>query len=301
MTETRYANNQFEMFLQGGVEAWGGDITYRIGYPVTEANGRKYYGHFPFSELEFPLDAGFGVVKAGAIFGNALVANLQLKTDIYDPDDEMIDRDWISSRNPWRLYIYSESEVTEFQAVVLDGDLSYKVFDWSIMWLAVGGGYMYQSFEYETALIRQWSPSGIPGYDYIGDGSTSLIYEVDIYMPYILLNTKFFVVDRFNVNARLAIAPWMKVEDKDQHLLRDKVNVGDLEGSGVVLAVDAEYEITPQIFVNGGISGTYIDVDGDMDASFGGVYDHTVKEELESNQTALYLMIGFKFGVPAAR
>jgi outer membrane protease len=287
------------MWLQGGVEAWGGDITYRIGYPVTEASGRKYYGYFPFSELEFPLDAGFGVVKAGAILRDRFVANAQVKTNFSDPDDEMIDRDWISSYSPWRLDIYSTSEVTDFQALVLDADFSYKVLNWNIVWLAVGAGYMYQNFEYETALIRQWSPSGLPGYDYVGDGSTSLIYEVDVYMPYILLNTKFFVVDRFNINARLGIAPWIKVEDKDQHLLRDKVNVGDLEGSGFSLAVDAEYEITSQFFVNGGLSHTYIDVDGDMDASFGGVYDHTVKEELNSNQTSLYVMIGFRFGVPA--
>jgi len=45
------------------------------------------------------------------------------------------------------------------------------------------------------------------------------------------------------------------------------------------------------VFISGGITH----------ASFGGVYDHTVKEELNSSQTSLYVTIGFRFGVPAEK
>lgn len=297
--EARYAKNNFELWMQGGVEAWAGDITYRIGYPVIDSSGQRYYGYFPFSELEFPLDAAFGVVKAGAVFGNSVAVNVQLKKNISEPDDEMIDRDWITESRPSRLDIYSESEVTDFSALVLDGDVSYRFLDWDIMQFAAGAGFMYQNFEYETSLIRQWSPSGMSGYDYGGDGSTSLIYEVDATIPYLLVTGTFNVVDRLNINARLALAPWVTVEDEDQHLLRDKVNVGDLEGSAVIFSVDANYDITSQLFVTSGLAHTSIDVDGDMEASFSGVYDHTVEEELTSRQTSVFVTVGFRFGVPA--
>lgn len=288
-----------EFWIHGGVEAWAGEITYRIGYPVTEASGQRYYGYFPFSELEFPLDAAFGVVKAGAVLGNRVVINAQIKTNVSDPDDDMIDRDWTSSSYPWRLDIYSKSEVTGFDALVLDGDVSYKVFDSSILWLAVGAGYMYEDFEYETALKRQWSPSGLPGNDYFGDGRTTLIYEVESNMPYLLVRAKFNIIEKLKINARLGFAPWVEVEDRDQHLLRDKVSVGEMDGSAVMVSVDTQYDFTPQLFVTGGLSHTYIDVDGDMEASFNGVYDHTVEEELTSRQTSVFLTVGFRFGVPA--
>ena len=130
-----YTKNSTEFRMQAGVEAWGGDITYRIGYPVVDASGYKYYGYFPFSELEFPLDAGFGVVKATAVFGNRLVLNAQVKANMSDPDDNMIDRDWITDSRPHRLDIYSESEVTDFEALVLDGDVRIRALDWDTIWL----------------------------------------------------------------------------------------------------------------------------------------------------------------------
>ncbi|HER62952.1 MAG TPA: hypothetical protein ENO11_03140, partial [Desulfobacteraceae bacterium] len=105
MVDGRHGGTQF--WMHGGVESWTGDITYRIGFPVIEASGEQYAGYFPFSELEFPLDAIFGTIKAGAVLGDKLVVNAQVKKNITEPDDEMVDRDWTSSSYPWRLDIYS--------------------------------------------------------------------------------------------------------------------------------------------------------------------------------------------------
>jgi len=298
--QTEAAGGGFEFSMDAGVEAWGGDVTYQIGYPASDARG-TYNGYFPFSELSFPLDAVFGVVDVEAVIINKYVLGLKVKKNVSDPNDNMEDRDWITVSDPYQLDIYSESKITDFSAFVLDVDVSYRFLNNDKVVLAAGVGYMHQDFEYTTALIRQWSPSGYRGYDFVGDGGTSLIYEVDFNMPYLMVDGRFNIIPALRVNGRFAFAPWMKVEDKDQHLLRSKVNTGDLDGSAIMLSAEAEYDFTPQLFVTAGLDYTYITADGDMDAAFYGVYDHTVSEEIESNQASLYATIGFRFGVSESR
>lgn len=285
--------------MAAGVEAWSGDITYQIGYPVSDAYGYIYNGYFPFSELSFPLDVAFGTVEADLTIIDKYVIGLKLKKNISDPDDYMEDRDWITSSDPSRLDIYSDSTVTDFSAFVIDVDLNYRIVVNDRVSFGAGIGYMHQDFEYETALIRQWSPSGLMGFDYVGDGTTSLIYEVEIDMPYLEVSGHFNILPSLFINGRFAYAPWVSVDDKDQHLLRNKVNTGDLSGSAVMFSGDVEYDFTPQFFVTGGFDYTYIKADGDMDATFYGIYDHTVAEELESDQFVLYATVGFRFGAPA--
>lgn len=298
--ETSSGTGRFEFSMDAGVEAWGGDVTYQIGYPVSDWSG-TYYGYFPFSELTFPLDAVFGVVKAEAIFVDKYVVGLKVKNNISDPDDNMEDRDWITPSNPARLDIYSNSEVTDFSATVIDVDASYRFMRRGTFSLAAGIGYMYQDFEYETALIRQWSPSGLWGYDYVGNGSLSIIYEVESDIPYISFTGNFKPSPSVQINGRIAVAPWINVKDKDQHLLRDKVNTGDLDGSAVMVSLEGEYDITQSFYVTAGLDYTHIEADGDMNAYFYGLYDHTLAEEFESNQTSVFTTIGFRFGVPAQR
>jgi len=286
-----------QVWLHAGVESWSGDNTYQIGYPVTDALGNVYEGYFPFSELKFPLDAVFGVIKLNAVIKDKFVFDVVFKKNISDTDDYMEDRDWITDSDPGRLDIYSDSEVTRFDGLVLDVDLGYKVFSGEKGWLAAGAGYMYQDFEYETSLIRQWSPSGLEGFDYVGDGGISLAYEVNYKIPYLLLSGQLELTPKFMVNGRFAYAPWVEsVEDRDQHLLRYKENRGKLDGTALMASVDAMYNFTSQWFMTAGVSHTSIDVDGEQGATFFGYYDHMVTEEIESKQTAVFLTAGYRFG-----
>lgn len=286
----------FGISLDAGVESWSGDITYQIGFPVTDAWGYTYNGYFPFSELTFPLDVTFGVVKAELTLIDKYQIGLKVKKNVTDPDDYMEDRDWITPADASRLDIYSDSGVTDFTATVIDVDAGYRIVNSESISLAAGLGYMYQDFEYETAVIRQWSPSGLQGFDYVGDGRNSIIYEVDCKMPYLFVSGSLSIIPSLRINGRLAFAPWVDIDDRDQHLLRSKVNTGDLEGTAVMVSVDAEYDVTPQFFLAAGLDYTDIEADGDMDAYFFGIYDHTVAEEFESNQTSLFAKVGFRFG-----
>lgn len=288
-----------EFQVHAGIEAWSGENTYKIGFPVTDVFGNHYDGYFPFSELKFPLDVYFGVVKVNAVVRDRFVFDALVKKNISDPDDYMEDRDWITESDPGRLDIYSNSEVTGFDGFVFDVDLGYKVFAGNKGWLAAGAGYMYQDFKYDTALVSQWSPSGLSGFDYAGDGTLSIAYDVNYRIPYFLLSGQMMLSPCFKFNARFAYSPWVSAENTDQHVLRSKVNRGDLDGDAIILAIDGLYDFSQHWFMTAGLSHTSIEADGDMSASFSGYYDHTVTEELESDQTALYLTIGYRFGPSA--
>jgi hypothetical protein len=289
-----------EFWLHAGVEVWNGDNTYKIGFPVSDFLGNYYEGYFPFSELKFPLDVVYGVLKFDAVIRDRFIINAQVKKDLSEPNDYLEDRDWLTETNPHQLDVYSESDVTEFEGYVLDADLAYKFLCRDKGWLAAGAGYMYQNFEYDTSLVRQWSPSGMPGFEYTGiDESTSIYYEVDYKIPYLLLSGEVMLNPQFKLNGRFAYAPWVTSDNRDQHRLRYKENrSGDLEGDGYMLSANAQYDFLPHWFITGGLSYTSLDLDGDMDATFFGVYDHTVHEELESEQTSFFLTLGYRLGPP---
>lgn len=286
-----------EVWLHGGIESWAGDITYQIGYPATLADGTKENGYFPFSELKFPLDCVFGAIEMNAVFHDRVILNGTIKKNVSDPDSNMEDRDWITETNPKQLDVYSESFVSDFSALIIDVDLEYKFLQLSNAWVAGGIGFLYQNFQYNTSLIRQWSPSGISDFDYTGDGiSTSIDYEATFRIPYLVISSQMSPTKKFHINGRLAYAPIAYGDDRDQHILRDKENKGDLDGSAFMLSVSALFDFTPRWFMSAGVDLTAIEMSGDMDATFYGVYDHTVTEELDSTQASVFITTGYRFG-----
>ncbi len=287
-----------EILLHIGVESWSGDTTYQVGYPVRLADGTLQSGHFPFSELKFPLDAVFATIKLNALFQNTWVVDLVVKKNISDPDDNLEDSDWLSASNPNRLDVYSTSEVFNFSAFTTDLSAAYKFVEGPQGWLAGGAGYMYQDFEFEARLIEQYSPSGNSTFNTVGDGVTTAIdYEVTYYIPYFLLTGQFNPVPGFTLGGRLAYSPWTNVEDRDQHLLRFKENKGDMDGSSLIVSLTGQFDFDEHWFMTAGVDHITTEADGSSDASFRGNYDHTVTEEIDSSQTAVYITGGYRFDI----
>lgn len=287
---------EIETWLNMGVEQMSGHTTYQIGFPVVVGGGVGMDGYFPFSELEFPLDATFATAHLLGIYDDRWVFNVTAKRSITDPDGTMKDRDWITPDNPSQLDVYSESTITNFDGVIIDLDVSHKLTDNSWGWFAGGVGFMYEKFDYSTAVIHQYSPSGYSGADYVGDGRDSILYEVSYYMPYLLGSIHLTPSEKFVLDARVGYSPYVKAEDRDQHLLGYKENTGDMEGWAATASVSASYYFTPYWFATAGINHTTIEVEGDMDASFFDVYNHTVTEEAQSSQTSGFLTAGYRFG-----
>ncbi len=95
----------------------------------------------------------------------------------------MKDSDWII---PGSLDIFSESEISDFDALIWDIDVEWVFMKRQVWEIYAGFGYQYQNFEYGAQGIYQYSPSGLPGVEAYGDGSVSITYEMTYRMPYFL-------------------------------------------------------------------------------------------------------------------
>ena len=278
-----------------GTEVMSGDTTYSIGGPVTYFDGSSEQGYFPWSELEWPLDIWLARVDAGVNIGSSWRINGVLKTNISDPSDNMIDKDWLTVSNPGQLDVYSESNISDFDAFILDFDVEWAFLQRQSWSLYAGLGYQYQKFEYDSQMIHQYSPSGYPGVEFYGDGSVSITYEMTYKMPYALIGTEFQITPQFSISGSFAYSPWVDAEDEDHHIWRDRVAQGDMDGDAYMIDVSGMYNFTSSWFLEGGFHYTKIDVDGEQAIFMNGFHLLTEYEESESKQTSGYLNIGYRF------
>ena len=220
--------------LSAGTELMAGETLYRIGYPAVDTRGVRYDGYFPFSELEWPLDVWLARVDGAAVFSDQWRGKISIKKNISTPDDEMIDSDWLTPTNPALLDVYSEFSISSFDALIVDADIEWLFLRRQAGSLFVGAGIVYQNFDYESKLIYQYSPSGLEGFDFTGDGRVGITYEMTYYMPYLAVGADLQPLPELELAARFAYSPIVQAEDTDRHLLREfggKTSTGDMEGT----------------------------------------------------------------------
>lgn len=290
---TSTLNNNIGLDLAFGVEAMGGDTTYEIGGPVTYANGSSENAHFPISKLEWPLDIWLARLDATINTGSSWRINGVIKKNISDPDDPMKDSDWLTA--PSSLDIYSESNISDFDALIWDVDIEWMFFERPSWNLFAGVGYQYQNFEYDSALIHQYSPSGAYDAEVFGDGSVSITYDMTYEMPYFLIGTDFQITPNFIVSGSFSYSPWVDAEDEDHHLSRNRVTKGDMDGYAYMIDISGTYDFATSWFLTAGLHYTKIDVDGEQKQWINDVYFATVREESESSQTSGYFKVGYRF------
>ena len=293
-TQTNKSAGPVEFDLSIGTELMSGDTTYSIGGPIVYPDGSVVNAYFPFSQLEWPLDIWLARIDAGIDIGSSWRINAVVKKNINDPGDNMKDSDWII---PGRLDIFSESEISDFDALIWDIDVEWVFMKRQVWEIYAGFGYQYQNFEYEAQGIYQYSPSGLPGVEAYGDGSVSITYEMTHRMPYFLMGTDFQVTPNFTLAGSFAYSPWVDAADEDFHLARTPVLVsqGDMDGDGYMIDVAGTYRFLSSWFLKAGFHYLRIAVDGSQNQSFGGAANGTVRENSESNQTSGYLSVGFTF------
>jgi Outer membrane protease len=282
-----------------GTERMSGNTTYQIGYPYTDPSGTQHAGYFPFSQLEWPLDIWLARIDTGLNIGDSWRINGVLKKNLSNPGDKMKDSDWITDSNPSQLDVYSESNISKFDALIFDVDVEWDFLKRQYWSLYAGLGYQYQRFEYEAKLIRQYSPSGLPDFDVDGDGRVAITYDITYRMPYLKIGTGFHIKDKFTLAGSFAWSPIVSAKDTDHHLLREnggKISTGDMNGNAYMIDLSAKYNFTPSWFLKGGFYYIKIDVDGEQYQIYGnGIPLGTVREKSESTQTSLYLTVGYTF------
>lgn len=282
-----------------GTEKMAGDTSYRIGYPAVSPSGIRFDGYFPFSELEWPLDIWLLRVDGKATFNEQWRANVSIKKDLSTPDDKMIDSDWLTPSNPALLDVYSEFDISSFDALIIDADVQWIFLQRQVASFYLGAGFVYQNFDYESKLIYQFSPSGLPGFAFVGDGRIGIIYEVTYLLPYLKIGSDLQFGPNFTIQSSFSYSPIAQAEDTDHHLLRElggKVATGDLDGTAYMIEITGRYLFTPALFLEAGLHYLRIEVDGEQYQEYGlGLPIGTVHQEVESAQTTAYLSVGFRF------
>jgi len=280
-------------YIKAGIVGLSGDTTYRIGGKHVNPSGSGTF-HFPISELKFPLDIWMLSVEESKEFAKKWKASVGAKKNYTSNAGEMKDSDWLTSTNPSQLDVYSQSDAY-LDALLLGINISYRFFERPHWSLIAGVGYRYQNFDYECKLNRQWSPSGLSGYDYTGTGSVDLTYEVTYSIPYIEIGTQYIFTNKWSLDASLGYSPIVHAEDLDVHVLRAKVSEGDCDGDAFLFAVKGRYNFRSNWFLTLQLDYTYIETEGSQKQFLNGAWLTTIDQEITSEQIFGVLSMGYAF------
>lgn len=279
--------------LSFGIEEMTGDLTSSIGGEINYANGKNETTFFPISELEWPMDISLARFDASLTLNPVWCINGTLKTALTDPDESMIDRDWVYGGRA--ADIYSESSISEFDAFIFDIDFEWTYLEQGPWRLYAGIGYLHQEFEYEGSLIMQYYPTGISNYVYVGNGTTAVTYDNSFSMAYFLLGANMQLTPQLDLSGKFSVAPLASSEDELHHLYYDKVSTGDLEGTAYLFELNGNFQITPWWFVGAGIQLTNISVDGNQNQVLAGEALGQIEQEVETSQSSAYITTGYSF------
>jgi outer membrane protease len=281
-------------YITVGIGGLSGDTTYQIGGRYVTPSGSGTY-HFPISKLEFPLDTAMITVEESKEFANKnLKVSVGAKKNFTRDAGKMEDSDWLTLANPSQLDVYSQSDAY-LDALQLGIHISYRFFEAPHWSLIAGVGYRYQNFDYECKLHRQWSPSGLSGYDYTGTGSVDLTYEVTYSIPYIEIGTQYIFTNKWSLDASLGYSPIVHAEDLDVHVLRAKVSEGNCDGDAILFSLKGRYAVSQSWFFALQLDYTYINADGRQKQYTDGAWSATIDQEITSEQLFGAFSIGYAF------
>ncbi len=221
----------FRISLKVGPEYMDGDMIYQIGGKTT-LGGETYYLHFPISELKWPTKAIF--MKSGItlefydtfeLYGNAAITVKKLK-------DTMEDSDWTKLDMPELKTIYSESD-SEMKGYY--GEFGGRWWfakakiSTANFYLGAGAGYLHQFLKWEAQNVVQVSI--YPEYNGSYKG-LAIKYETTLDMPFAELVAKLDTMDRLVLQLSGGFSPYLRLQDKDDHVLRYKFSEADTDGYG---------------------------------------------------------------------
>ncbi len=297
-----------------------GHTTYQIGGDVDYANSAHEDLRFPISELKFPLDVYMASLSASAEFKEKWKLVINAKKNITDDAGSLEDSDWGywhdgadlphdpgSTCDPDKcssdsLDIYSESDA-ELDALIIDLDFRYRFFNkafgkTSLSFFA-GAGHIYENFSYEVSDLDQWYPSykdyfGVNlGHDKVS--GKVLTYDISYFIPYIRVGTTFAVEDRLGIEGSLAFSPYLIIQDEDNHILRDKVSEGELEGAAIMLSLEGRYNFSRHWFTKLELNYMILYAEGEQKQYIRSDHFATIDEEITSEQLTVLLGAGYSF------
>ncbi len=332
------AHARVEFEISPGAGYLTGDNTYEIGDVPAELDqwGREPY--FPISRLEFLLGVPIATLDARVTVDRWTLSG-GARINIGDRTGNMRDYDWgmpfwdedgdegpgwyvweitDGSHTWYALDVESKSEST-VDLLFWEAEVAYELFsrpyrdafDGTCQGTVrgyFGAGYEHRAFEYECELIRQWSPSGIPGYDVVGDGTVGLTYDVSYSIPYVE-----FALEGVFRSAAMSISagysPYVTARDEDVHMDRRPGPIygeGECTGNALKCRADIRYDFTSHWSVGLLMDYLYLRTSGEQDNSIYAGTDGvttwdddfwTTDEKITSRQAYFILNVSYRFGI----
>ena len=331
------AHARVEFEISPGAGYLTGDNTYEIGDVPAEFDpwGREPY--FPISRLEFLLGVPITTLDARVTVDRWMFSG-GARINIGDRAGNMRDYDWgmpfwdddgdegpgwyvweitDGTHSRYALDVESKSKST-VDVLFWEAEVAYELFSRpyrdafksasrGTVRGYFGVGYEHRAFEYECELIRQWSPSGIPGYDMIGDGTVGLTYDVSYSIPYAE-----FALDvlsrKVGMSFSAGFSPFVTARDKDVHLTRRPGPIyaeGECTGNALKCRANIRYDFTPHWSAGLLMDYLYLRTSGEQDnAVYAGTDGRTTwgddfwttNENIVSRQAYFTLDVRYRFG-----
>jgi outer membrane protease len=282
-----------------GLDAWHGKVQYEIG-GWTKQDGVLEHNHFPVSRLEWPINAVS--LQLGATVGSPKWdVRASFGATKNDDAGTMKDSDWEIPDNPKVLTTYSESDA-ELSAWQLDASIRYWIPFGSTnpkeqIRLGGGAGMLYQDFDWEARDTDQWYPQN-PEMGHDKFPGKVITYEAQVLMPYVEVGGQ-WRHERFSAEARLGLAPWLQVEDVDDHKLRYIRAETTSDGLGAFLEILARYTFANNLFLQASLWTMSFETTGtEKDHVYDGEDVGTrweIEHEVKSTQSRLTLAAGMAF------
>ncbi len=252
------------------------------------------------SELIFPLEQGIYRLDYSLNLRNSLLKSIEftmLKSrDSYAYSGKFLDSDWLYSRYEEGKDIYSESDAyLDFRS--FDTEVTFKEFyQNSIIKTNFSLGYLDQSFDFIVKDLFQ--------YNYYNNTTTEiagevLAYRVDYNLPYLglQLNSIDSKAGKWDYTFKFRYSPFLKAEDFDDHILRDKLSYIDAEGSAYLLGAEFNYQISKSLnfllaydYAKFEASGTQIQTN-----YYDTILFEDIDAEIESEQKSITLALSYLF------
>jgi len=288
-----------------------------FGFGIGYMNGNTLYHISDYdatggieSELEFPLNTFLlglegGYVSKNAKGQDAFRIGLQWFMGLGSGSGELKDSDWLTDSVDVSLVgaahpgldIYSESNI-DLTANIIDIRASYNF--WPSTNLALGplGGFLYQNFQFDASNLKQvgYGPYA-PGYTGSVPGLV-LTYEVTYTVPYFGIHSEMLVSKTFQAALDIAYGPSASAEDKDDHVLREKISKAKTSGSAFLAAITAQWDIEDNDFFL--IRGQYLKIDttGKQTQTFydgSGVVIIGINDKITSTQVFATVLLNHRF------
>jgi hypothetical protein len=286
--------------IQAGVGYWVGDATFSIGGSAWTPSEGSMNLPKKISELTFPLDVAYGVVEGSLLLDGRLEFHAMVMGNLNQPSTKVTDSDWGIFEDSGTLDVYSESDA-ELTAIQVDAGARYwltqTAFTNGMRWaVAVGPGLLYEKLDWTVSNVDQWFPS-MPQEGHVYESGKAATYSVEIVMPYLDVSA-IVKAGRVSGRAEVGVGPVL-VQDKDDHLLRQKKSEGEMLGIGVKAEAEIRYDFTKKWFGAAKVAALAIEAAGSQtQEGYGGDlvgFYAEIDEEFSVSSISGGGAVGYKF------